>query len=170
MTDKEIFETEIKCIKRRSSGQCNGGTDCGNCDLLMNEKDIIFAYERAIKANEIINRQHSEKEEMTAHIKCLKKECDEWHKAAELEAEKAGKLRASLEKRGSQCDEFEKLVKKALTLCDDKDAQMDRLFEVVEEWKKAYEGARRLACEEIKLIPGFITRKKIDKLLREKGW
>lgn len=59
MTDNEIFETEIKCINRRSSGKCNGGTDCCNCDLLMNEKDIISAYERAIANSNLINRQQS---------------------------------------------------------------------------------------------------------------
>lgn len=118
----------------------------------------------------IIDKQESEKEAMMAHIECLKEECDKWHKLAKLESEKVSKLRALLEKRESQCDEFEKLVKKALTLCDDKDAQIDRLFEVVEDWKKAYEGARRLACEEIKLIPGFITRKKINRFLKEKRW
>ena len=49
MSDKEIFENEIKCIKRRSNGECNGGDDCCHCDLLMDEKEIIAAYERAIE-------------------------------------------------------------------------------------------------------------------------
>lgn len=60
MTDKEIFETEIKCINRRANGKCNGGTDCCKCDLLMDEKDIISAYERAIANSDLINRQHAE--------------------------------------------------------------------------------------------------------------
>lgn len=61
LTDKEIFENEIKCIQRRSIGQCNGGTDCCKCDLLMNEKDIISAYERAIANNDLINRLQCER-------------------------------------------------------------------------------------------------------------
>lgn len=60
MTDKEIFETEIKCINRRANGKCNGGTDCCKCDLLMNEKDIISAYERAIANSNLINRKQVE--------------------------------------------------------------------------------------------------------------
>lgn len=60
MTDNEIFETEIKCINRRVSGKCNGGTDCCKCDLLMNEKDIISAYERAIANSTLINRLQEE--------------------------------------------------------------------------------------------------------------
>ena len=68
MTDNEIFETEIKCINRRANGKCNGGTDCCKCDLLMNEKDIISAYERAIANSNLINRQEAE-------IKRLKGEC-----------------------------------------------------------------------------------------------
>lgn len=79
------------------------------------------------------------------------------------------RLRKTLEKRTDQCDQFEKLVEKALACCDDKDSQLDRLFEVVEDWKKACENTRRLAYEEVKLIPGCITRKKINKLMKEKG-
>jgi hypothetical protein len=60
LTDKEIFEVEIKCVKRRSSGQCNGGADCGNCDLLMRDIDIISAYKRAIDNIDLINRQEEE--------------------------------------------------------------------------------------------------------------
>ena len=71
MTDSEIFETEIKCIQRRSSGQCNGGTDCCNCDLLMNEKDIISAYERAITNNDLINRLQAENKELLGKIEKL---------------------------------------------------------------------------------------------------
>ena len=64
MTDNEIFETEIKCINRRANGKCNGGTDCCKCDLLMNEKDIISAYERAIANNDLINRLQAEIEKL----------------------------------------------------------------------------------------------------------
>lgn len=64
MTDNEIFETEIKCINRRANGKCNGGTDCCKCDLLMNEKDIISAYERAIANSNLINRQQEEIERL----------------------------------------------------------------------------------------------------------
>lgn len=63
MTDNEIFETEIKCINRRANGQCNGGTDCCNCDLLMNEEDIISAYERAMSNFALINRLKAELDE-----------------------------------------------------------------------------------------------------------
>ena len=72
MTDNEIFETEIKCINRRASGKCNGGTDCYKCDLLMNEKDIIYAYERAIANNDLINRQQTEIEELKIENKSLR--------------------------------------------------------------------------------------------------
>ncbi len=118
----------------------------------------------------IIDKQQSEKEPMITHIECLKKECDEWHKTAEFNVEKIIKLQALLEKSQKQCDELSKLVEKSLKLCDDKDATINRLFEIVEDWQKLYEGAMRLACAEIKLIPGLITRKKIDRLVREKGW
>ena len=64
MTDNKIFETEIKCINRRANGKCNGGTDCCKCDLLMNEKDIISAYERAIANSNLINRLQAEIDEL----------------------------------------------------------------------------------------------------------
>ena len=66
MTDNEIIANEILCIRRRASGRCNGGTDCNTCDLLMNEKDIISAYERAIANNDLINRQQAEIEKLKA--------------------------------------------------------------------------------------------------------
>ena len=72
MTDNEIFETEIKCINRRANGKCNGGTDCCKCDLLMNEKDIISAYERAIANSSLINRQQTEIEELKIENKSLR--------------------------------------------------------------------------------------------------
>ena len=65
MADNEIFGTEIKCINRRANGKCNGGTDCCKCDLLMNEKDIISAYERAIANSNLINRLQAEIERLT---------------------------------------------------------------------------------------------------------
>lgn len=71
MTDNEIFETEIKCINRRANGKCNGGIDCCKCDLLMNEKDIISAYERAIANSNLINRQKAEIERLKECPKCI---------------------------------------------------------------------------------------------------
>ena len=71
MTDNEIFETEIKCINRRANGKCNGGTDCCKCDLLMDEKDIISAYERAIANSDLINRQKTEIERLKECPKCI---------------------------------------------------------------------------------------------------
>lgn len=71
MTDNEIFETEIKCINRRANGKCNGGTDCCKCDLLMNEKDIISAYERAIANSNLINRLQAEIERLKECPKCI---------------------------------------------------------------------------------------------------
>lgn len=64
MTDNEIIANEILCIRRRASGKCNGGTDCNTCDLLMNETEIINAYQRAMKQNDLINRQKEEIEEL----------------------------------------------------------------------------------------------------------
>lgn len=71
MTDNEIFGTEIKCINRRANGKCNGGTDCCKCDLLMNEKDIISAYERAIANSNLINRLQAEIERLKECPKCI---------------------------------------------------------------------------------------------------
>lgn len=71
MTDNEIFETEIKCINRRANGKCNGGTDCCKCDLLMNEKDIISAYERAIANSNLINRLQAEIDRLNNNISAM---------------------------------------------------------------------------------------------------
>ena len=76
MTDNEIFETEIKCINRRANGKCNGGTDCCKCDLLMSEKDIISAYERAIVNSNLINRQKAEIERLNIENEILSKNAD----------------------------------------------------------------------------------------------
>lgn len=118
----------------------------------------------------IIDNQQSEKEEMTAHIECLYKKCDEWHKTAELKAKEVIELRSLLERSQNNCDKLNELVEKSLNLCGDKDKTIDGLFETINDWQKLYEGSKRSACAEIKLIPGFITRRKIDKLLKERGW
>lgn len=118
----------------------------------------------------IINEQQSEKEAMLSHIECLKEECNEWHRTAELNAKGIIELRALLEKSQKQCAEYGELVEKTLNLCDDKDTTIDGLLETINDWQKLYKGSKRLVCDEIKLIPGLITRKKIDRLLKEKGW
>lgn len=43
MTDKQVIETELECVKRQ---QCD--RDCGKCDLVLDSKEIIRAYEHAI--------------------------------------------------------------------------------------------------------------------------
>lgn len=69
MTDKQIFENEIKCIIRRNKCVCNGGSDCIKCDLLMDSEEIVKCYNRAIKNSDLINRQKAE-------IEILKKQLD----------------------------------------------------------------------------------------------
>lgn len=95
MTDNEIFETEIKCINRRANGKCNGGTDCCKCDLLMNEKDIISAYERAIANNDLINKQQAEIEKLERTISYLESVCESIPDKIRVEAIKEfwGKLK-----------------------------------------------------------------------------
>lgn len=60
MTDKQIFENEIKCIIRRNDGVCNGGSDCIKCDLLMDSEEILKCYNRAIQNIDLIDRQKEE--------------------------------------------------------------------------------------------------------------
>lgn len=62
MTDKQIFENEIKCIIRRNEGVCNGGSDCIKCDLLMDSEEILKCYNRAIQNIDLIDRQKEENE------------------------------------------------------------------------------------------------------------
>ena len=64
MTDKQIFENEIKCITRRNECVCNGGSDCVKCDLLMDSEEIMKCYNRAIKNINLINRQKAEIESL----------------------------------------------------------------------------------------------------------
>lgn len=47
MTDIEILENEIQCIQRNDNGrQCD--RDCAKCDLLLDTKEILRAYNHAI--------------------------------------------------------------------------------------------------------------------------
>lgn len=64
MTDKQIFENEIKCITRRNECVCNGGSDCVKCDLLMDSEEIVKCYNRAIKNIDLINHQKAEIERL----------------------------------------------------------------------------------------------------------
>ena len=64
MTDKQIFENEIKCITRWNECVCNGGSDCVKCDLLMDSEEIVKCYNRAIKNIDLINRQKAEIERL----------------------------------------------------------------------------------------------------------
>lgn len=42
----EVIKTEKKCVLRNMRG-CN--RDCGKCDLVLPEEDILLAYDMAIK-------------------------------------------------------------------------------------------------------------------------
>ena len=55
MTDKEVIETELECVKRQ---QCD--RDCGSCDLVMDSERIIRAYEHAILLLEIEERNYEQ--------------------------------------------------------------------------------------------------------------
>lgn len=43
-----VLSNELKCVERQFGKTCDNKRDCANCDLALNEKEIIFAYENAI--------------------------------------------------------------------------------------------------------------------------
>ena len=43
----EMLENEKECVMRASKNKCN--RDCGKCDLLRDDREIINAYNFAIK-------------------------------------------------------------------------------------------------------------------------
>lgn len=47
LSDIQVLQREIECVKRKSSTNC---TDCLNCDLLMPDERILTAYKNAIDA------------------------------------------------------------------------------------------------------------------------
>ena len=36
----EVLENESRCVERRASNKCNGGSDCKNCDLVLTDTEI----------------------------------------------------------------------------------------------------------------------------------
>ena len=47
LTDIQVLQREIECVKRKSATNC---ADCLNCDLLMTDQRILSAYANAIDA------------------------------------------------------------------------------------------------------------------------
>ena len=45
MTDIEVLERQMECVRRKAKINC---TNCGSCDLLMDDSRILAAYSRAI--------------------------------------------------------------------------------------------------------------------------
>ena len=43
-----VLMVEKECVTRASAGACD--RDCGKCDLVLDDKDIITAYDQAIAA------------------------------------------------------------------------------------------------------------------------
>lgn len=59
MTDKEpikVLENELECVKRQCGNFCNNKRDCKHCDLALEDKIVINAYEEAIQALKIIDK------------------------------------------------------------------------------------------------------------------
>ena len=55
MTPQEalkVLENEKECIQRQVNGNCDNKRDCVNCDLRLEDKEIILAYNTAISALE----------------------------------------------------------------------------------------------------------------------
>ncbi len=48
----DVLKNEIKCVNRRAGGECNGGTDCRNCDLVLPDFMVLDALRMAIEAVE----------------------------------------------------------------------------------------------------------------------
>ena len=47
LSDIQVLQREMECVKRKSATNC---TDCLNCDLLMTDERILTAYKNAIDA------------------------------------------------------------------------------------------------------------------------
>ena len=45
----EVLENESRCVERRASNKCNGGSDCKDCDLVLTDTEIQWAFAKAIK-------------------------------------------------------------------------------------------------------------------------
>lgn len=71
MTDTEIFENELECIQRRNDGECNGGTDCAKCDLVMDCEEIKSCYLRSISNILKLEYQQQKIAELKAESDCL---------------------------------------------------------------------------------------------------
>lgn len=55
MTNEEVLkvlEKEKECIQRQINGNCDNKRDCTNCDLRLEDKYIILAYNTAISTIE----------------------------------------------------------------------------------------------------------------------
>ena len=103
MTDKQIFENEIKCIIRRNEYVCNGGSDCVKCDLLMDSEEIVKCYNRAIKNIDLINHQKAEIENLKVELKVMRGAANSYKIAYEKETPYAIQVEVS--------DKIEKQIK-----------------------------------------------------------
>ena len=145
MTDKEIFANEILCIKRRASGRCNGGTDCNTCDLLMDDTEIIEAYQRAMKNNDLINRLQKENADLFFKLQGVMHSVDKWLDGDELKQDEANRAATMREKTlqitEKQQAEIERLQHEILS-CNTK---IEVLQEVKEQLEKDVFNAQRQA-------------------------
>ena len=67
MTPQEalkVLENEKECIQRQVNGNCDNKRDCANCDLRLEDKEIILAYNTAISA---LEKQIPKKVELYKH-------------------------------------------------------------------------------------------------------
>ena len=56
----EILETEKKCVERNINKDCE--KDCGNCDLVLEDEEILTAYTLAIS---ILKTIHGDRKVMS---------------------------------------------------------------------------------------------------------
>ena len=88
MTDIEVLERQMECVRRKAKINC---TNCGSCDLLMDDGRILAAYSRALDA--LRAKQKAEKNEPP--VRC--KDCVNWRQGETM----GGYLPGELERLGT---------------------------------------------------------------------
>ena len=56
MKTSEVLRNEYRCVQRNITGRCN--RECGECDLVLPDEVILYAYEECIAVMERVEDEN----------------------------------------------------------------------------------------------------------------
>lgn len=99
----EILKNELQCVKRQINGCCDNKRDCPNCDLKLEDNEMIVAYTRAIQALEKLEQYQKINENLLTQLKTAQETIHQLREANVVEVVRCKDCKNACHKTDTTC-------------------------------------------------------------------